>query len=166
MSDSIRAEDIQPFVLKGVPGPFDDRLGPVVRRKMLDSLAAQRLLWDQTRPRAYRIRVVEVSGCISIRLRPRANGKLLLSQLVVRDTSIVRRELAPIPAGYEQRCQREWRVDDLFADLARAFADTTTDTIPVAYDEVYGFPRAYTVLRAGSSHGGRRVIVESFAPEP
>ena len=70
----------------------------------------------------------------------------------------------PIPAALDQRCPLPWRVEDLFADLARALADPTASVAPVEYDAAYGFPRAYSVFHAGSSAVGS-VLVESFAPE-
>jgi hypothetical protein len=133
------------------------------RRRMIDTLEARRRIWDERRPRAYVIRVFEVSSCIEVRVRPRNAGAVVRDQLVVRDTTIVRREPVPIPSAYEQRCPLAWRVDDLFGDLARALADTTV-SVDVSYDAAYGFPRTYWVMRSGSSHGGHAVLVESFAP--
>src|SRR5690349_13833519 len=89
------------------------------RHGMIDTLVAQRRVWEQRRPRAYLIRVLEVSTCIDVRVGPRKAGALLRDQLVVRDTTIVRHEPVPIPRAYEQRCPLAWRVDDLFTDLAR-----------------------------------------------
>jgi hypothetical protein len=135
------------------------------RRGMIDTLEAQRQVWDQRRPRAYLIRVLEVSTCIDVRRGPRRAGGLLRDQLVVRDTTIVRRDPVPIPRAYEQRCPLAWRVDDLFSDLARALADTTA-AVGVSYDAAYGFPRSYWVIRGGSSDDGHAVLVESFASAP
>src|SRR6478672_3390127 len=47
------------------------------RRAMIDTLEAQRRLWDQRRPRAYRIRALEVGSCIDVRLGPRIADGLL-----------------------------------------------------------------------------------------
>ena len=143
-------------------GPLFGGMDAGKRRRMTDSLNAQRQIWDRRRPRAYVIRVLAMS-CIQVQARPRTG--VLRDQLVVRDTTIVRRQPVPIPAAYEQRCSLAWRVDDLFADLARALADTTV-AVGVSYDAAYGFPRAYWVIRGGSSDDGHEVLVESFASAP
>lgn len=142
------------------------RMDPVVRRRMIDTLEAQRRIWNRNRPRTYVIRVFEMSGCLEVRIRPRIAGQLLRDQLIVRDTTIVRRQLVPIPAIYEQRCALAWRVDDLFTDLTRALADSTAGVTHVAYDRAYGFPRAYSVIRGWGSENEYGALVESFAPAP
>jgi hypothetical protein len=100
---------------------FSDRIGPARRRAMLDTLEAQRRLWAKHLPRAYIIRLVVINDCIALRRGPRGGGELLRDRLLVRDTSVAGREPAPLPARYEQYCPRAWRVDDLFADVARAW---------------------------------------------
>jgi uncharacterized protein DUF6174 len=161
--DSTRARDKAVDVLRS--GAIYGGMDPAARRQMIDTLDAQRRIWNQRRPRVYVIRVLEVSTCIDVRTRPRSAGQLLRDQLVVRDTTIVRREPVPIPTAYEQRCPLPWRVDDLFADVARALVDTTV-SVSVRYDAAYGFPRAYSVVRGGSADGGHDVLVESFASAP
>ncbi len=107
-----------------------------------------------------------MDDCVDVRTRPRVASQLLRDQLVVRDTTIVRRDGVPIPPALDQRCPLPWRVEDLFADLARALTDPTAGVAPVQYDAAYGFPRAYSVFHGGSSSGFGRVVVESFAPTP
>jgi hypothetical protein len=131
---------------------------------MIDSLDARRRMWDTRRPRAYLIRVVRIDDCIDVSTRSRVAGALPRSRQVVRDTTIVRRELAPIAPVYEQHCLRDWRVDDLFSDMRRALADTSAVITGVQYDAAYGFPRAYWITRGYARGGG--VVVESFAPAP
>ena len=163
-SDSARSRDLETVEVSR-SAPTYGGMDATKRRRMIDTLDAQRRIWDQRRPRAYLIRVLEVSSCIDVRTRPRVAGQLLRDQLVVRDTTIVRRVPVPIPAAYDQRCPLAWRVDELFADLARALADTTV-SVGVRYDAAYGFPRTYWVIRGGSSDDGHEVLVESFAPAP
>jgi len=163
-SDSTRRRDVDTVDVSRSDAIYGG-MDVTKRRRMIDTLEAQRRTWDQRRPRTYVIRVLEVSSCIDVRTRPRSSGQLLRDQLVVRDTTIVRRAPVPIPAAYEQRCPLPWRVDDLFADLARALADTAVG-VDVSYDAAYGFPRAYWVSRGGSADGGHAVLVESFAPAP
>lgn len=146
----------------------------VKRRRLVDTFNAQRLKWERFRPRAYVIRVIDMT-CVEItvrsqvarqppvRDRPQVAGQPVRDQLVVRDTTIVRRVPVPIPRPYDQRCPLTWRVDDVFANLARALSDTTALGVTVEYDAVYGFPRSYSVFRGGSDDG-REVLVESFAP--
>jgi hypothetical protein len=162
--DSARARDVETVDVLG-SGAIYGGMDPAARRQMIDTLAAQRRIWNQRRPHVYVIRVLEVSTCIDVRTRPRSVGQLLRDQLVVRDATIIRREPVPIPAAYEQRCPLPWRVDDLFADLARALVDTTV-SVGVHYDAAYGFPRAYSVVRGGMADGGHDVLVESFASAP
>jgi len=163
-SDSTRLRDVDTVdVVRS--GAIFGGMDATRRRGMIDTLEVQRRIWNQRRPRAYVIRVLEVSSCIDVRVGPRRAGGLLRDQLVVRDTTIVRREPVPIPRAYEQRCPLAWRVDDLFADLARALADTTVG-VGVSYDAAYGFPREYWVIRSGSSDDGHAVLVESFAAAP
>lgn len=163
--DSVRVSDSDAVeVLRSHEASRADPVGAVRRRHMRDTLSAQRHLWEERRPGAYVIRVLDIGGCIDVRTGPRRAGQLLRDQLVVRDTTVVRREPVPISAAYEQRCPLAWRVDDLFADVARTLADSTAHLASVQYDPAYGFPRSYFVVR-GLSHG-RRVMVESFAPVP
>ena len=163
-SDSARLRGVDTVDVLQAGAIFDGMAG-AKRRAMTDTLYAQRRIWEQRRPRAYVIRVLEVSTCIDVRLGPRNADGLFRDQLVVRDTTIIRREPVPIPRAYEQRCPLAWRVDGLFADLTRALADTSV-SVGVSYDAAYGFPRAYWVSRAGTSDGGHDVLVESFAPAP
>jgi hypothetical protein len=166
ISDSTRLGDIEAVDVIKAPGAgmFFDRIGPTRRRAMLDTLETQRRFWSERRPRAYLIRLVVINDCISTRLGQRVEGDLLRDRVLVRDTSVVGREPAPLPARYEQYCPRAWRVDDLFADVARALADTSAYIMYVRYDAAYGFPRSYFVERGRSR--GDQVIVESFAPAP
>jgi hypothetical protein len=149
-----------------MPGPWTrgDLMGSTVRHRMLDTLDARHQVWNRRRPRGYVIRVLSLSDCFEVRVGPRAKGELSRDRLVVRDTTIVKRELAPIPAVYEQRCALAWRVDDLFADVRRALADTTAHITHVEYDPAYGFPRTYWLARGYDRGAG--VLVESFAPAP
>ena len=165
VADSVRATAIDPVEAQRSE-PIFGGMDSVARRRMVDTLEAQRRLWQQRRPHTYVIRVLRMDDCIDVRTRPRVAGRLLRDQLVVRDTTIVRRDLVPIPAALDQRCPLLWRVEDLFADLARALADPTARVAPVEYDAAYGFPRAYSVFHGGSSSGFGRVVVESFAPAP
>ena len=163
-SDSARPRDVDIIeVLRSgaIYGGMDD----TKRRRMIDTLETQRRIWNRRRPRAYVIRVLEMSTCIDVRVGPRTAGALLRDQLVVRDTIVVKRQPVPIPRAYEQRCPLGWRVDDLFADLARALADTSV-AVGVSYDAAYGFPRDYWVIGGGRSDGGHAVLVESFAAAP
>lgn len=164
ISDSLRPGDIESVeVIKGSgAGMFFDRIGPTRRRAMLDTLETQRRFWTERRPRAYLIRLVVINDCISAGLGRRVGGGLLRDRLLVRDTSVVGREPSPLPARYEQYCPRAWRVDDLFADVAHALADTSAYIMRIQYDAAYGFPRSYFVERGRSR--GDQVIVESFAP--
>lgn len=166
VADSIRPGDTEAVeVIKGpAAGMLSDRIGHARRRAMLDTLEAQRRLWGKHRPRAYIIRLVVINDCIAIRRGQRVEGELLRDRLLVRDTSIAGREPAPLPARYEQYCRRAWRVDDLFADVARALADTSAYIAHIRYDPAYGFPRSYFVQRGRGR--GDQVIVESFAPAP
>ena len=127
------------------------------RQRLVDTFKAQRLTWERFRARAYVIRVIDMT-CIQVRA-----GQPVRDQLVVRDTTIVRRVPVPIPRPYDQRCPLTWLVEDIFANLARALSDTTTSGVKVEYDAIYGFPRSYSVFRGGSDDG-REVLVESFAP--
>ena len=156
--DSARSRDVdtaQVLELPAIVGGMD----VAKRRRMIDSLDAQRRIWELRRPRAYAIRVLSMS-CIQIQARSRT-GAVLRDHLLVQDTSIVRRQPVPIPAAYEQRCSLAWRVDDLFADLSRALDDTTA-AVGVSYDPAYGFPRAYWISHGGADDG-HEVLVESFA---
>lgn len=85
-------------------------------------------------------------------------------RLLVRDTTVIGHDPAPLSARYENYCPRAWRIDDLFADLAQALADTNAYVMQIHYDAAYGFPRSYFVERGRSR--GDQVIVESFAPTP
>lgn len=163
-ADSAGQADVEPVHVRLQGAARVDRLGPIARRTMLDTLEARRRVWEERRPRTYAIRVLSISDCVAVEHGPRAEGALLRPRLVVRDVSIVRRELAPVPDAYEQRCALAWRVDDLFADLARALAEASTHVARVEYDAAYGFPRAYWLERGRSR--GAHVIVESFAPVP
>jgi hypothetical protein len=146
-----------------IPGPWAlGGMDSTVRHRMLDTLEARHQVWNRRRPRGYVIRVLSISDCFEVRVGPRAEGELLRDRLLVRDTTIMKREPAPIPAVYEQRCALEWRVDDLFADVRRALADTAAYITGVEYDAAYGFPRAYWLARGYARGGG--VLVESFAP--
>jgi hypothetical protein len=169
--DSARTLDVESveIIKNAAASSIFDRLGPVKRRAMLDSLEAQRRLWAERRPRVYAIRLVVNDGCIFIRTRgardrtrAREAGPPRRDLLIVRDTTVVRREPAPIPRYVEQYCPREWRIEDLFADVADALSDSNADIRDIRYDEVYGFPRSYWVDRG--MHRQWRVIVESFAP--
>ena len=162
--DSARRPDVGAVDVLGSSAVFGG-MDATKRRRMIGTLEAQRRIWDQRRPRTYVIRVLEVSTCIDVRTGPRNADGLLRDLLVVRDTTIIRRDAVPVPAVYEQRCPLAWRVDDLFEDLARALADTSVG-VDVSYDAAYGFPRAYSVFRSGSSDSGHDVLVESFAPAP
>src|SRR5262245_54688704 len=66
-----------------------DRLGAAERRKMLETLEAQRRVWADRRPRTYMIRTVTIGHCIFIAARKGTDGELLTDQLVVRDTAVV-----------------------------------------------------------------------------
>lgn len=159
------SEDVEDIpVPKGRLGMAGYLMGPKQRRRMLDTLDAHRLVWDRRRPTAYLIRVLSISDCIEVRTGKRAPGEMRRRRLVVRDTAIVRREAAPIPAVYEQRCLLDMRVDDLFAEVRGALADATAYVPSVEYDQAYGFPRAYRITRGYDRGAG--VLVESFAPEP
>jgi hypothetical protein len=166
VSDSIRPGDIDAVeVIKGPgSGMFFDRIGPARRRGMLDTLESQHRFWSEHRPRAYLVRLVVINDCIALRLGPRIAGELLRDRLVVRDTTVVGREPAPLPARYEQYCPRAWRVDDIFADVAHALADTSAYIMRIQYDAAYGFPRSYFVQRGRGR--GDQVMIESFAPAP
>jgi hypothetical protein len=168
-ADSGRTSDIE-VVEMLMPAWPADPMDSVVRRRMLDSLETRRRFWNERRPRQYVIRVLELSGCFEIQVSPRAHGELLRDRLVVRDTTVVRRERAPIAAAYAQRCRLEWRVDDLFTDVARALADTAAWIGDIEYDPAYGFPRRYRIDRGPVAvQYGRNelvVLVESFAPAP
>ena len=120
-------------------------------------------MWEERRPRAYLIRLIVVNDCIYVNTRARMGGEALRDRMVVRDTTIVGHEPAPLPRRYEQTCPKNGRVDDLFADVASALADTTVRISDVRYDPAYGFPRSYLVVRGMSR--GDHVMVESFAPE-
>lgn len=165
-SDSIRPGDIEAVeVIKGpAAGMFFDRIGPARRRAGLDTLEIQRRLWRERRPRSYLIRLIVINDCIAIARGPRPGGEPLRDRLIVRDTTVVRRESVPLPARYEHYCPRAWRVDDLFADVGRALTDTSAYITHIEYDAAYGFPRSYFVERERSR--GDHVIVESFAAVP
>ena len=165
-SDSIRASDIESVeVIKGPAASalYRSQIAPDVRRRMLDTVEAQRALWAGRRPRVYIIRMLALNECIAIQTGRRARGELLVNRIVVRDTTVVGREMAPMPDRFRSTCPRGWRVDDVFADVANALADTTAYIANIQYDPVYGFPRKYWVVRGMSR--GEHVIVESFAPE-
>jgi len=175
-ADSGRALDIEAVeVIKGAgTGGLGDRLGPGVRRRMLETLAAQRRVWAERRPRSYVIRTAQVGHCIIITRRARAGGQVLREQLVVRDTAVVGRRPAPIAELYAHQCHLAWRVEDLFADLTRALADTMTYVHRLEYDPAYGFPRAYWLEHGDPYVANSRpqnardggVLVESFTPAP
>jgi hypothetical protein len=142
LPDSIRASDIEAIEI--VKGPIGvDRLGAAQRRKMLETLEAQRRVWADRRPRTYVIRTVEIGHCMAIARRKGPDGEVLRDQLVVRDTTVVDHRLVPIAAHYAQQCHLAWRVEDVFADVARALADTMTHIYGLGYDAAYGFPRSY-----------------------
>ena len=164
--DSLRPANIETVEVLKRPdaGMFFDRIGPARRHSMLDTLETQRRFWSERRPRAYLIRLVVINECLSTGLGPRVGGELLRDRLLIRDTNVVGREPAPLPSRYEHYCPRAWRVDDLFADVAHALADTSAYIIHIQYDAAYGFPRSYFVERGRSR--GDQVIVESFAPAP
>ncbi len=164
MSDSDRTPDIDKVEVLRSPAALGDPMGSDMRRRMLGTLEAQRRFWNERRPRTYLIRMLVVNECIYVSTKPQLNGGRLRERLIVDDTTIVRRELAPFPERYAQYCPRAWRIDDVFADVARALTDTTASITDVQYDGAYGFPRAYWVWRGISR--GERVIVESFAPTP
>ena len=166
ISESLRTGDIEAVevIKRADAGMFFDRIGPTRRRAMLDTLESQRRFWSERRPRAYLIRLVVINECISAGLGRRVGGELLRDRLLVRDTSVVGREPSPLPARYEHYCPRAWRVDDLFADVAQALADTSSYIMHLQYDAAYGFPRSYFVERGRGR--GDQVIVESFAPAP
>ena len=164
-SDSIRAEDLETVeVLKGAGARaiYPNWMDPAERRAKLEELEGQLKLWRAYRPRTYVIRLVVDNHCIFVRRLPRVDNGVLRDQLVVRDTTVVRRQSAPMLARYAQSCPREWRIDDLFADIASALADTNASVRKIRYDELYGVPRDYFVVRGASR--GDRVMVESFAP--
>ncbi|MHB1225250.1 MAG: hypothetical protein ACYC2G_14580 [Gemmatimonadaceae bacterium] len=142
-----------------------ERMPAAQRRSMLDTLESQRRIWEERRPQQYIIRVFELNGCAEVRTGPYAGGELLRDRLVVRDTRRLRREPAPTPATYAQRCLLAWRVDDLFADVARVLADPNAAISKIEYDAAYGFPRMYWADRGGH-HRSAGVLVESFAPAP
>ena len=141
---------------------FGDPLGTVRRAQLIDTLALQRREWEQKRPDGYLIRVLSIDHCIVIRTNSKVPPTHM--RLVVRDTTVVRREEAPVPLFYSSRCGHEWRVDDLFRDVAQALADTTVNVLGVQYDPAYGFPRHYWTSRRYDRPAG--VLVESFAPVP
>ena len=175
-ADSGRALDIEAVdVLNGTgTAGLGDRLGAAQRRRMLETLEAQRRVWAERRPRAYVIRTVHVGHCIAIARRAGAAGELSRDQLVVRDTAVVGRRPAPIAALYAQQCHLAWSIEDAFEDLARALADTTAYVHRLEYDAAYGFPRAYWLewgdpyvanSRPRNARDGG-VLVETFAPAP
>lgn len=173
VSDSALANDIETVTVVRSAESID-RLGVERRRRMLDTLAAQRRLWEERRPRAYIIRSVRQSDCIVIRSFARSGGRPVTDQLVVRDTTIVNRIAAPIADGFAHECPLDWRVDDLFADIERALSDTSVSVRRLQYDAAYAFPRSYW-LEWGSPYVAKSrpptardggVLVESFAPTP
>ena len=86
-------------------------------------------LRQQRRPHTYVTPVLRMDDRIEVRTRPRVGGRLLRDQLVVRDTTIVRHDLVPIPPSSINDA-RSCGVEDLFADLARALADQTAASCP------------------------------------
>jgi hypothetical protein len=160
--DSVMAdvEDIE--VING--GMIWDLMGPRARRMMRDTLDSQRLVWTQRRPTAYLIRTLEISDCMLIELNAARTGPRPREQLLVRDTTIVSRILAPLPVAYSQRCPLVRRVEDLFADVERALSDPTALVLRVQYDAAYGFPRSSWI--AVGRRRGAGTLVESFAPVP
>jgi hypothetical protein len=64
-SDSSRRDVETVDVLRS--GAIYGGMDATKRRGMIDTLKAQRQVWDQRRPRAYLIRVLEVSTCIDVR---------------------------------------------------------------------------------------------------
>ena len=174
-ADSGRATDIEAIEIIKMTWPVAvDRLGAAERRKLLETLESQRRVWAARRPRAYAIRTVEIGHCIFIAARKGTDGELLRDQLVVRDTAVVGHRPAPIAGLYAQQCPLAWRVEDVFADVARALADTMTHIWALQYDAGYGFPRSYW-LDYGSPYvpnsrpakpRGDGVLVESFTPVP
>ena len=139
--------------------PEADAMGAVQRNAARDTLEAQRTLWLRRRPLSYLVRTYEISHCIHVRV-----GTLLRDQLRVRDTALVGRVPTSVPAEFAQRCERDFRVEDLFADVARALSDSSTAVRVLQYDPTYGFPRYYSLRPAN----GRAItiLVESFAPAP
>ena len=136
VSDSIRPGDIEAIeVLKGAAAStFFDPIAPGRRHAMLDTLEAQRRLWQQRRPHPYVIRVLRMDDCIDVRTRPRVAGRLLRDQLVIRDTTIVRRDLVPIPAVLDQRCPLLWRRGPVRGPGPRV-GRPDRRVVPVEYDE-------------------------------
>lgn len=143
--------------------PADDAMGSGRRRAARDTLEAQRQLWLHRRPQTYLLRTYEISDCIQLRTGRARNG-LLRDQLRVRDSTIVGRLPTPVPTEYGQRCERSFRVEDLFAEVRQALSDSTTVVRVLQYDPTYGFPRYYSLRHAQERSFG--VLVESFAPAP
>jgi hypothetical protein len=139
-----------------------DLLGATRRRQLMDTLVQQRRRWDERRPASYLIRVLAIDDCLLVHT---GKGSETRPRLVIRDTIIVGREEAPLPSAYAHRCPHEWRVEDLFRDLARAIADTTVYVGGgIQYDPAYGFPRFYWTSPPYGRGSG--TLVESFAPAP
>ena len=149
-------------VIKGAQ--VGDLMGRAVRRTMLDTLAAHRLTWTARRPTEYLIWTVSVSHCFRIDRVTRSPTAAMRDQLLVRDTTIVKRKSVPVPAEMKQACTLDMRVDDLFNELARALADPTAYVMNVQYDPVYGFPRSYAIGWGHDRPVGTRV--ETFTPNP
>jgi hypothetical protein len=159
--DSIPNGDLLDIEIVRAGGP-GDLLGATRRHQLLDSLTQQQRRWDETRPPEYRIRVVEISDCMSIDAR---KGPRMWSRSIVRDTLVIGRESEPLDPRYEGRCLHEMRVEDLFRQLARALADTTAYVHDgIQYDLVYGFPRSYWI--SSSMERGSGTLVETFVPAP
>jgi hypothetical protein len=161
--DTLPSVDVEEVQI--IKGGRPDHLGPIERRRLLDTLSVQRRRWERARPARYVIRVLELGHCIVVKTRwggAPAPDTVTSLRLVVQDTTVVRKEEAPVPRAWAQACVLEWRVDDLFRQLARAMADTTTNVGGVEYDPTYGFPRRYWT--AASPSRSSPVAVESFAP--
>jgi hypothetical protein len=161
-ADSLNALDVDSIeIIKGA------RAGSYIgttrnRQQLMDTLELNRRRWEQTRPHGYAIRVLAIDHCIIVTVHPGVD-RFVRKRLVVHDTVITAREDAPIPEVYSQRCGYEWRVEDLFRDLAGGITDTTAMVSgSIQYDPAYGFPRRYWIARGSGRSGG--VLVESFAP--
>ena len=163
-ADTARTAAIEQIEVLRHAAPLDRMTAPL-RRSLLDTLEAKKRLWAERRPRQYLIRTFELSGCADVRTGPYAGRELLRDRLVIRDSVVLRSEPAPTPAAYAQRCQIPWRVEDLFADVARILSDPSAAIARLEYDAAYGFPRSYWPDRGGLDRG-RGVLVESFAPAP
>jgi hypothetical protein len=76
----------------------------------------------------------------------------------------VERLPSPVPVDYAQRCERPYRVEDLFGEVRHALSDSTTVVRVLQFDPTYGFPLHYS-LRPNQARAVQ-VLVESFAPAP